>query len=170
MRSLQLETPVDVALNAFDGIDCLTSNEDLIAHFRAIAANLTPGGLYIIDVTHPRLTDFSCYLPTTFTGSRDGIEVEIRWATNRPTFDPVTHISDTELELHIRDNGEQFVIKDTARERLLCGQEITLLALLTGGLTPIGWYGAYDLKQPLQQAPDAQRMIAVLQKVDAPVQ
>jgi SAM-dependent methyltransferase len=170
MRSLELDAPVDVALNAFDGIDCLTSNEDLIAHFRAIAANLTPGGLYLIDVTHPRLTDFSCYQPVIFAGSRDGIDVEIRWATNQPVFDPVTHIADTELELHIQDHGKQFVIKDTARERLVSGQEITLLSMLAGGLTPVAWYGAYDLNQPLQQSPDAPRMIAVLQKVETPVQ
>lgn len=164
MRYVQLPYPVDIAINAFDGIDCLTNNDDLIAHFRAIARNLTPGGIYLIDVTHPRYTSYSYYEPFAYAGERDGISVQIRWATNNPVFDPVTNLSNTELEVLVNDHGNQFTIKDTACERLLCGQEIDLLARLAGNLKPIGWYGAYNLHQPADHSPSATRLIAVLQK------
>lgn len=165
MRDVRLAQPVDIAINVFDGIDCLSHNDDLIAHFRTIAHNLTPRGLYLIDVTHPRFASHSYYEPFTYSGERDGISVEIHWATNQPLFDPVTNLAYTELEMIVNDHGSKFTIKDSACERILCGQEIDLLARLAGNLKPIGWYGAYDLHQPVDFSPAATRMIAVLQKI-----
>lgn len=166
MRSLRLEQPVDVALNVFDGIDCLHSTQDLVAHMRAIAANLTPQGLYIIDVTHPRYTTFNHYEPFCYAGQRDGVTVRIDWATNHPVVDPLTSTVVTQIEMHVDDHGQQFVIVDTACERVLSAQEITLLAELSGVLRPVAWYGAYDMGQPLDSSSGAQRMIALLQKID----
>src|SRR5690606_21290530 len=93
MRYLRLETPVGVAINVFDGIDCLLTNTDLVAHLRAIAANLTPGGLYFIDVTHPRETFFNFYGDFVYTGQRDEIAVQVIWGTNKPQVDPLTNIA-----------------------------------------------------------------------------
>lgn len=162
MRYLNLEKPVDIALNAFDGIDCLTGNDDLIDHFKAISACLNPGGLYIIDVSPLRYTSYSHYKPWCYTGDRDGIHVEIQWATNNPAFDPITNISHTEMEIRITENGTTAMYHDSARERIVCGTEIDLLARLSGGFKICGWYGAYDFDQPVE---GGERFIAVLQKV-----
>lgn len=165
MRTFKLELPVDVIINVFDGIDCLNSNEDLLAHFCAVSENLTEGGLYFIDVTNPRYTSFSQYDHFRYSGERDGIAVEILWATNAPFVHPLTGISDTQMEIHINDRGEQMVVFDSARERILSGQEITLLAALSGVLKPVAWYGGYSFDVPFERCPDAARMIAVLQKI-----
>jgi SAM-dependent methyltransferase len=165
MRSLQLTTPVDIALNAFDGIDCLNSNVDLIDHFQAIANCLTPNGLYFVDVTHPYFTSYNHYTPFRYHGERDGITVDILWATNKPHVNPLTHIAHTELQVHINDGGKAFMVTDTADERILTAQEIMLLAELSGALTPVAWYGSYDVHQPFCHDPNkSPRMIAVLQK------
>lgn len=162
MRDMHLSAPVDVVLNVFDGIDCLTSNEDLLANFKSTGANLTPGGLYFVDVTNPTLTSYNHYDNFHYSGQRDGISVNIVWATNQPKIDVLTHISHTAIQMHINDNGESFVIEDFAEERLLTAQEIVLLAQLSGVLRPVAWYGAYDLNTPLSN--HSPRMIAVLQK------
>lgn len=164
MRDFKLVHPVDVAINVFDGIDCLNSNADLIAHLRAVADNLTEGGLYFIDVTHPRFTNFSHYERFHYQGERDGVRVQINWAINQPQIDPVTSVSRTQLELLIEENGSSQRIEDTAYERVLTAQEILLLAQLSGKFEIIGWYGAYDTQQPPDYSPAATRLIAVLQK------
>jgi SAM-dependent methyltransferase len=166
MRHLQLENPVDIAINMFDGIDCLLTNADLIDHFRAIASSLTPGGLYFIDVTHPRDVNFT-YEGTDYRykGERDGTRVEILWATNRAVLDPINHVFHTEIEMHIDQNGEHYVIHDSADERLLTAQEIVLLSELSGVFQPVGWYGAHNINVPLDMSPASVRMIAVLQKM-----
>lgn len=165
MRDFTLDAPVDVAINVFDGIDCLNTNADLVAHMQAIAGNLTANGLYFIDVTHPRFTNFSYYEPFQYSGERDGIRVIINWATNKPQIDPVTCVSNTQLEMLVQSNGNVEKFVDVACERVLTGQEITLLAELSGVFEPVRWYGAYDINQPVDYSPKAVRMIAVLQKL-----
>ena len=48
-RHFQLETPADIAICMFDGIDALLTNEDIIQHLRTVTANLTPCGLYVLE-------------------------------------------------------------------------------------------------------------------------
>lgn len=164
MRCLQLDEPVDIALNVFDGIDCLTSNTDLVAHLNAIADNLTPDGLYFIDVTNPRYTSFNCYAPFCYAGERDGVRVEINWAVNNAYVDPLTSIAHTEIEMRVQNGGDEIVTRDMAQERVLSAQEITLLAELSGKLRPVAWYGDFDMNVPYGGNKDTPRMIAVLQK------
>jgi hypothetical protein len=161
MRYLNLKQPVDIALSAFDGIDCLLTNDDLINHCRAIASCLTTGGLYVIDVTHPRLTDYNFYEPWRYSGERDGVQVEIAWATNAPRFDALTNTTQTDVEIRVNDNGKEMLFRDTAEERVVDGPEIDLLARLSG-FKIRGWYGSYNVDDPI--APMSDQMIAILQK------
>jgi ubiquinone/menaquinone biosynthesis C-methylase UbiE len=168
MRTVTLPKPVDVAMVMFDSLDCLTSNDDLIAHFATIARNLTSKGLYIVDLSHPKDIDFAEYRDFCYKGSRDGINVELRWATNkegRPRYDVATGIAkNVEVQMHIDDNGKKSVVTDHADERLLFPQEMTLLARLSGGLEAVGWYGDFRMDQPLDFSPGARRMIGVFRK------
>jgi SAM-dependent methyltransferase len=167
MRKVDLTAPVDMAINMFDGIDCLQTNEDLLDHLRSIAANLTPGGLYLIDVTHPRDVAFAYRPGFRYAGQRDGVKVEIVWAVNQPVINPITHVVHTELEVHITDHGYGYtqIIPDSADERILTAQEIILLAQLSGVFEPIGWYGDHRIDQPFDMSERSCRMIAVLQKI-----
>jgi SAM-dependent methyltransferase len=166
MRAFDLAQPVDMAICMFDSIDALLTNDDLIDHMRCVAENLTPGGIYVIDLTHLRDCSFDSYGSFRYGGSRGPVSVEIVWATNDPAFDTLTGVAEVELELHVTENGTQKVIKDTARERLLTPQEILLLARLSGALEVVGWHGAYDIDQPLDDSPDSTRLICILQKTD----
>jgi SAM-dependent methyltransferase len=164
MRCFKLEKPVDMAIIMFDSIDALVLNEDLVQHLGSVADNLTSGGLYLVDITHPREVDYDHYGDFTYGGERDGIRVEILWGTNGPASDLVSGIVETEIEIHIDDHGRQFVIKDYAKERMLFPQEIVLLAELSGKMKVVGWHGDYDITQPLDYSAKSRRMIAVLQK------
>lgn len=165
MRDFQLETPVDMAICMFDSLDALTRNEDIVRHFRAVAANLNEEGLYLIDLTHPRDCNYDHYGAFGYSGQRGDTAVAIKWATNDPRFDLVTGCARVALEINVKENGDSYHIHDEAVERLLFPQEITLLAQLSGALEVVGWYGDYDLLQPLDYSPGSRRMIGVLQKV-----
>ena len=165
MRHLKMDTPVDIAINVFDGIDCLLTNDDLIAHLDAIAANLTPGGLYLIDVTHPQFATLGHYAPFHYSGSRDGVSVDITWKGESSQIDPLAGIASTEVEMRIHDNGHEQRLIDVAQERFLTAQEITLLARCSGKLAPVAWYGGYNLNLPFNNSPDARQMIGILQKI-----
>ena len=164
MRNFQLPAPVDVALSMFDAIDCLLTNEEIVQHFRAVAANLTPGGLYVLENTHPRDCAPYHYGDFQYRGERDGCEVTIRWATNRPVVDALTQVIAPQVEMSIRENGRTTVLSDQARERFLAPQELRALADLSGAFETAKWYGDFDLRQPFDSTSAARRMIVVLQK------
>ena len=164
MRTFRLPEPVDAAFIVFDGLDALLTNEDLLKHFQAVADNLTESGIYLVDLTHPRDCSYGDYGKFEYHGSRNGVDVEIHWATNLPKHDLVTGVAQVELEMLIRENGSEKRITDSASERLLFPQEIQLLCLLSRNLKPVGWYGDYDLGQPLDNSPASRRMLVVLQR------
>lgn len=164
MRDFHLDAPVDLALCVFDGIDALTDDGDVVRHFQTVAANLTPGGLYVLDNTHPRYSSLSNYGTYHYAGARNGLQVDIVWATNDPVFDLETSVAYVETELHVEDHGERKVIKDTAYEKLVTPIGIKLGAELSGTLKVAGWYGNFNINQPFDFSPNAQRMITILQK------
>lgn len=164
MTAFHLDEPVDFAFCMFDSMDCLTTNELIISHFRAMADNLTPDGMYLIDLNHPASCSLSVYEPFCYSGKRNGISAEIRWGYNRPHLDMLTGVAHTSLEMIVNDHDQEIVIKDEAQERLLIPQEIQLLADLSGTLKIVGWYGDFDLNQPFSSLPPSRRMIVAFQK------
>jgi SAM-dependent methyltransferase len=167
MRTYQLPAPVDVAICAFDSLDCLTANDDLVKHFQAVAANLNPKGVYIVDLSHPKEVDFGDYKNFHYHGERDGMVVDINWALNQPPvrYDLATGVAKGVIvEMTIDDNGKKVTVRDQADERLLFPQELTLLAKLSGSLEAVAWHGDYDLAQPLDHSAKSRRLIGVFQK------
>lgn len=163
MRSFDLKEPVDAAFIMFDGIDALLTDDDLINHLQAVARNLTPQGIYIVDLTHPRDCSLQDYGEFLYRGRRNGVQVEIEWATNSPRFDLISGVAEVELEMRIEDDGRSFTVEDSAFERFLSPAEIRLLARLSGELEVAGWHGDHDIDQPFDNSKASRRMIAVLQ-------
>lgn len=164
MRDFCLDAPVDVAITMLDGMDALSLDADIAQHFQAVARNLNPRGLYVVDLSHPRDFSYARYGTCHHHGQRDGTAVEIFWGTNQPAFDLLTGVAKVAVEMRVTTNGQETIIRDVTKERVLMPREITLLAQLSGELAVVGWYGDYDLGQPLDNTPASRRMIAVLQK------
>lgn len=164
MRNFRLEKPVDIAVCMFDSLDCLISNDDLIAHFANMGNNLTPGGLYVIDLSHPVEVTFGHYKKFHYSGKREGVEVDIYWATNDPVYDLATGIAHVELEMHVNDHGEKIVVKDAAHERLMFPQEINLMVQMAGSMDLVGWYGDFAENQKLDFSDKSRRMIGLFQR------
>lgn len=164
MRDFRLERPVDLAICMFDGLDALLTNEDIVRHLRAVAGNLGPRGLYVLEYTHPRDCFMQNYGDFRYEGSRDGVEVEVTWAIEPPVLDLVAGTAEVMIELRVNDRGRRLRIVDSAKERFLLPQEIVLLAERSAAFDVVAWYGDLDLGQPLDMSPASRRMIGVLRK------
>jgi SAM-dependent methyltransferase len=162
MRDFMLPAPVDLALNSFDSIDCLETHEQIINHLCAVARNLTPSGLYVIELTHPRDCSMWDYGDFQYKGERDGVSVVIDWAVNKPKADPLTQVVDCEVVMTVNENGERKVFRERARERFGTLQEFSALSKLSGAMSLVACYGDYRLDQPFDNSPSARRMIMVL--------
>jgi SAM-dependent methyltransferase len=164
MRQFQLEQAVDLMLTMFDGLDGLLTNPDLLRHLQAVGNNLNPGGIYIVEIAHPRDINYEHYMDYHYHGERDGVDVEVVWGINHPTFDLVTGTTHTDIQIHVHEADQEVDIFDTAEERVIFPQELRLLADLTGTLKIVGWYGDFDMRQPLDYSPASKHMIVVFQK------
>jgi SAM-dependent methyltransferase len=156
MRLFRLPERVDAAFTLFDGIDCLLTNAELVAHLRAVAANLQPHGVYVVELTHPRDCSQSDYGKFVYKGERDGCSVVIDWATNHPVADPLTQVVDVEVVMHVRESdGREYEFHDRARERFVGSQELVALGDLSGLLRVVGCYGDFRVDQPFDNTPEA---------------
>lgn len=162
--NFRLDKPVDAAITMFNGLLALCDNEAYKQHFRAVAENLKPNGIYIADFVNPRTCSFHNYGGFHYAGERDGVCVHVLWGTNKPKFDWITGIAYVEIEIKVNDNGKEQIIHDSAYERLLFPQEVNLLAELSGALKVTGWHGSYSIHQPFNDSPETHRMIVVLKK------
>lgn len=164
MRGFSLPKPVDAIITMYDSIDCLATGDDLVDHFRTVAKNLTSGGMYLFEVTHPRDCSMFNYGSYKYEGERDGTKVEIIWAVNDPVPDPITQIAEVETILRVTEKDRVMEFRDKARERFTMPQEFMALIKLAGGLDVVDVYGDFVQGRRMDNSPASRRMIFVLRK------
>ena len=165
MRSLVLTPPVDVSLTMFDSLDVLSTDDDVIAHFKAMYRNLTPGGIYVIELSHPRDASYGAYGEYLYTGQRDGIRVRIKFYPH-DDWDLLTGLISATAHIDVtHPDGKAEHFESTAQERLYLPRELNALVKEAGGFKTIGWYGAFRKNQALDFSSNAVRMVAVYQRL-----
>lgn len=164
MRTFKLDRPVDAAIAMYDAIDCLLEADDVVEHFKNVAQNLVPGGVYVLEFTHPRDTSINNYGSFHYAAERNGTKVKVNWAINRPEADPLTQIFDVETVLRVTENGKETVIVDRAKERLFTAPELVALTKLSKVFDVAGCYGDFVPGLRIDNSARSRRMIFVLQK------
>jgi len=162
MREFSLAAPVDMAICTLDGIDCLLTDDEIVRHFRAVGGNLVPGGLYMMELSHPRDCSAEHYGRYRYEGERNGCRVTIDWANIRPAPRLAERVVVAEVIMQVRGNGSEETFVDQAYERFLSPGDIGRLAEQSGVLEVCGWYGDFDVDQPFDESLSSRRMIAVL--------
>ena len=163
MRSFALVEPADLAVCLFDSIDGLSSIDDFTEHFRAVAANLAAGGLYVIGQSHQRDTGIIGYGPFHYRAERDGCRVRLDWATDVRT-DTLTQTADVEIVIQVDDHGVENVVRYRTIELFATPPFLVAIARLSGVLEAFGWYGAYRLAQPYDDTAASTHCISVFRK------
>lgn len=166
MRNFQLDAPVDLAAMFMASTGYLLSNEDMIEHLRCVARNLSPKGLYILEMTHPRdVFGVGSSTSQVWNMLQDNCEVSVEWGVPEdPSFDPITQTRQITARLTYTTPVESGEIVDRAAQREFSFQEMRALVALSGAFEWVTTLGAWDLVLPLSNEASAWRMIPVLQK------
>ncbi len=165
MTNFQLEEPVDVAAILMDSTSYLLDNDSLLRHFAAVATALTPGGLYILEMGHPRdVFGVGKSAGTDWEAERDGIKVHTVWGAPDDPFDPTTQISQVSVRLDYEDGDERGTLTDKASQRSFGANEFKALVMASGKFDIVEIYGAMELSVPFDNKKSAWRMIPVLKK------
>jgi SAM-dependent methyltransferase len=163
MTAFRLPRPADAVICMQDSQGHLLDNEALLAHFRAVGANLGRGGLFVFD----RLIPNGWATPNArwaWTRRRDGITVRTTFRTLE-RYDPVRQTCDELMRFDItREDGSREVVRQRHTTRIVFPQELRTLVALAGGFELAGWFSNFSLARPLERARGPLMMITVLRK------
>jgi len=163
MTVFTLPHAVDAAICMQDSQGHLLTNEALVAHLRAVGANLCPGGLYIFD----RLIPYRWAGPHArwaWTRRGRGMTVRTTFRTLQ-AYDPVRQVCDEQIRFEVTQNGTRRVITQRHKTRIVFPQELQALVKLAGGFEFVGWFSNFSLRRPLERARGALMMITVLRRI-----
>lgn len=166
MTSFTLRQPVDLAFTLIDSLPYLTTNEQLVAHFRSVRDAVNPGGVYVVELRHPGDIWFSGAdgrsTVNTWTMERGDLKVTTEWGVST-TYDPIAQTERVLTRITVERGDHKDVIESSGQLRPLLPQELLALADLAGGWRFAGWWGDFALDRPLGASSRDWRMIVAFQ-------
>jgi len=164
MTAFRLPRPVDAVICMQDSQGHLLTNEALLAHLRAVRANLRPGGIYVFDRLIPGNRWANPIARWAWTRRRGGVTVRTTFRTLE-AYDPVSQVCDEIMRFEITENGTRRVITQCHKTRIVFPQELRTVVRLAGGFEFVGWFSNFSLRRPLERARASLMMITVLRRV-----
>ncbi|MEV5829925.1 class I SAM-dependent methyltransferase [Spirillospora sp. NPDC052242] len=171
MTAFALDRRFDLVVTMLDSTSHLMTLDAFVAHLRRVAAHLAPGGLYIVEMSHPRdrLGDDGPSVGTAWTVERDGVRASVRWGEPGDRLDPVTQIADDRVTMTIDAPGGARTVRDVVPYRFWTAGELDAAIRLAGDLTAVARYGDFGdgADAVALTDPEAWRMITIL-RADQP--
>jgi SAM-dependent methyltransferase len=172
MRDFRLAGPdgqrreFDLVITMLNSLCHLFTLDDLVRHLKSVAAQLAPGGLYIVELAHP--ADFFAPVPRTSSEweiESGGVRAQVRWGGKGDRINPLTQVTDEHMTITATAaDGTVRTVSDVVPNRFWTLTEFTAALQLAGVLGLVASYGDFDQTTALD-APTAWRMILILQAV-----
>src|SRR3989454_2013969 len=162
MTNFRLGRPVDAAIGMQDSQGHLVTNDQLLAHLRAVARSLRRGGLYIFDR----------YMASSWTNparswswfKRRGRLIVRASFSALNDVDPVAQIFRERMTLEAIDNGTRRLYRQSHLSRMVFPQELKALVELAGGFEFVQWVFGFKRHQILERSKHPLIMGVVLRK------
>jgi len=165
MASFKTETKYGVAINILTGFNYLLTNNHVLSHLTSVGNTLEQGGVYIIELNHPR--EFIINKPSktnAWIETKEDIEVEVDWDNERSLVNIMTHQITSKPVIKVRDKTGSFVINMKDKYRIFLYQELQLLVLQSEIFETVGTFGSFRLENEFDNSKDSWRMIFVLRR------
>jgi len=170
MIEFDLDTRFDMAVLLMNSASYLFTNQDVYRHFKSVARHLNEGGLYILEMDHPKYifgTEGMAVhnFVSDWEMERNGKKVHFQWGAENDAFDPITQIRDVTNIATVTHGDETNVILDQAPCRCFNANEFLALVDASECFRVVDLFGAVDGDIPFDNSKEAWRMVPVLQKV-----
>jgi SAM-dependent methyltransferase len=156
----------DLAIVMLDSASHILDLDAMVSHLRAVAAHLVPGGLYVMEMSHP--ADFlagSAKTQDRWRITRGEQRVDVRWTSPMRAFDPATQIWDNRLSVAVTARGRRRVVRDRIRLRRWTATEMEAAVRLAGNLQLVERHGSFEVDGPFGAGdPGEWRMISLLER------
>ncbi|MCS7061443.1 MAG: class I SAM-dependent methyltransferase [Anaerolineae bacterium] len=165
MSDFDLPAPVMLAANLMESITHLVTNEQTVSHLRAVARNLLPGGVFVIEMAHPAWLGRDT-LPNMWTAHHGDTEVDVLFGEADDPYDWFTQVWQVTSRLTVRQAGRPaYTIESRHPHRWYLAQEFRALVDLSGAYEAAWWYGDMSIPPaPMDNGEVADQMIVVLRR------
>jgi SAM-dependent methyltransferase len=157
----------DLAVAMLDSAGHLLDLDTMVEHLGSVASHLAPGGLYIIELSHP--ADFIGGGPKTqnrWRLTRDGTRVDVSFTSPTRGFDPVTQVSNCRISVRVTERDRTRALRDRIALRRWTATELDAAARLAGTLRVVERHGFFDVDAPFGAGdPSEWRMISILERL-----
>ncbi len=177
-RDFDLDRLVDLAICMNSTFHHNETNADAVATLESVANNLKTGGIFILEMVHPKdilsnrvkVAEVRSRRPTKASyvsqwRVRHGdYRLVVDWG-KVSLIDPVTEVVSFDVTYYLTHNKTQKVYKSPSTYRAITAGHMEALIELPGCFTIINRYGSLETSRPFDNHPESWRMIYVLRKV-----
>lgn len=165
LQQLSVSGQFDAAYCFMDTFRFLLANEDIVQHLQAVAARLSPGGLYLTDFWVPRQYDQIGNEIHQWEQAEGDTTVRVFYLQHPESLDPITQTFEDELVFEVHEGDAVREIRGgRTRTRLLLPQEFKALVECAGVFEVAAMHGEFDAQKPLDADTLSWRLITVLRK------
>lgn len=156
MRKLTIHKPIDALVSVCDGVNYLTSCQDLELFFQHASSCLKPGGTLLFDVSSPY--KFSEVLGTnTFTEETEAYAYI--WKNN---FDPASKLCEMNLTFFVKNGTQYDRFTETHIQRSHTEEELKATLRKTG-FADVRVFDAFT-REPAKDTSERMQFVAVKEK------
>ncbi|MBI2569999.1 MAG: class I SAM-dependent methyltransferase [Candidatus Schekmanbacteria bacterium] len=161
---LEQDAPFALALCLLDSAAHILSVADMVRHLRAVRRALIPGGIYIIEQSHPRgVFQPGSTVLTEWTQQDEHLRVTTCWGSPDDYLDPITLVCRNTVTYRIEAPGcEPQTCTDLVATKLWLATEMAAAVELSAAFDIASQHGRYAAGAPFDDDPKSWRMITVL--------
>ena len=167
VRNFEVKQKYGLAINMLASVNYVTKNEDFLAQMRSVRRALEPGGIYLIEMFHPREFGFPSDSPyNAWEIFEEDYSLECELHVNASPLDPITQCQRSTLRIEIT-RGDQVEEHEIERnQRVYLYQELQALVCCAGGFEIVACYGGFNPDRKLDDSKRSWRMIPVLRRLE----
>lgn len=161
MTAFALPRTFDLAACMLCSASYLLTDDAFRANLSSVRAHLAPGGLYLLELTHPEELDGKAKSQPTWKMRDHAGELEIAWLTAPTDAAGRIWLSTSKMRYCPFDGSAPIEVHDEARQRGFRHAEVVALAS-EAGMRVVATFGTFDESVELAN-PNAKRMLVVLE-------
>ena len=164
MTNFKLDKKVILSATLMESISHLITNEQILSHFKSVADNTVPGGIYVIEASHPMFF-FPDKEANKWTTEENGYLVEVTFGEPNDKYNSVTQQWEMTNKIKFYKN-DKLIYSDETKNKLrwYLAEELKALIELSGVFDKYWFYGSlyFTPPKPLDESEDSDAMIIVL--------
>lgn len=169
MCDFQLTQRFDLAILPMDSSSYILDNVAVLRHLACVCRHLTEGGLYVLEMSHPRdVFGTGSSTNSKWASEGEGLRVEMQWGADGDAFDPIEQVDVVTVTMDWSGPNGSGQLVERARQRRFTANEFDALVRAGGNFDIVDWLGSLQTDVPFSNEPAAWRMVPVLRKKTAP--